>query len=129
MRIGKTEEFHCAVLKEIIMSIQSISGVLEQINFQAQQASTFQKSPLISDRQSVEKPLQFSDILFNSVNSINAMQSQAKTQSQDYMSGATDIGLNDVMVSLQKSSLALNLGVQVRNKLVSAYQEVMNMSV
>ncbi|WP_145542203.1 flagellar hook-basal body complex protein FliE [Yersinia alsatica] len=111
------------------MSIQSISGVLEQINFQAQQASTFQKSPLISDSQNVEKPLHFSDILFNSVNSINAMQSQAKSQSQDYMSGATDIGLNDVMVSLQKSSLALNLGVQVRNKLVSAYQEVMNMSV
>ncbi|ELI7923549.1 MULTISPECIES: flagellar hook-basal body complex protein FliE [Yersinia] len=111
------------------MSIQAIRGVLEQIDFQAQQTSAPQRSPLISDRQNVEKPLQFSDILFNSVNSINAMQTQAKTQSQDYMTGATDIGLNDVMVSLQKSSLALNLGVQVRNKLVSAYQDVMNMSV
>ncbi|EEQ11003.1 Flagellar hook-basal body protein [Yersinia mollaretii ATCC 43969] len=68
-------------------------------------------------------------MLFNSVNSINAMQTQAKSQSQDYMTGTPGIGLNDVMVSMQKSSLALNLGVQVRNKLVSAYQEVMNMSV
>ncbi len=45
------------------------------------------------------------------------------------MTGATDIGLNDVMVSMQKSSVALNLGIQVRNKMVSAYQEVMSMSV
>ncbi len=45
------------------------------------------------------------------------------------MSGAPDIGLNDVMVSLQKSTLALNLGIQVRNKMVSAYQEIMGMSV
>ncbi|EKN3445605.1 flagellar hook-basal body complex protein FliE [Yersinia enterocolitica] len=111
------------------MSIQSISGVLEQINFQAQQVSNTQRSPFISDRQGIEKPLQFSDVLFSSVNSINEIQTQAKSQSQDYLTGATDIGLNDVMVSLQKSSLALNLGVQVRNKLVSAYQEVMNMSV
>ncbi|EPZ8122853.1 flagellar hook-basal body complex protein FliE [Yersinia enterocolitica] len=111
------------------MSIQAIRGILEQINFQAQQASATQRSPLVSDRQNVDKSLQFSDILFNSVNSINTMQNQAINQSQNYMTGATDIGLNDVMVSLQKSTLALNLGVQVRNKLVSAYQDVMNMSV
>lgn len=111
------------------MSIQSMSGVLDQINFQAQQVSSTQKSPLISINQDVEKPIHFSDMLFNSVNSINAMQTQAKSQSQDYMTGTPGIGLNDVMVSMQKSSLALNLGVQVRNKLVSAYQEVMNMSV
>ena len=33
------------------------------------------------------------------------------------------------MVDLQKSSVSLQMGIQVRNKLVSAYQDVMNMQV
>lgn len=39
------------------------------------------------------------------------------------------ISLNDVMVDLQKSAVSLQLGVQVRNKLVAAYQDIMNMPV
>lgn len=109
------------------MSIQSIQGVLEQINFQAQQVSAPQKrsSFVLNSDNYVEKP-QFPTMLFNS---ISKAQNVAKNQAQDYMTGATDIGLNDVMVSLQKSSVALNLGIQVRNKMVSAYQEIMNMAV
>ena len=111
------------------MSIQSMKGVLDQISFQAQQTSATQKTPFISDNKNVDKKLQFSDVLFDSINNISQVQNTAKTQAQDYMTGATDIGLNDVMISMQKSSVALNLGIQVRNKMVSAYQEVMSMSV
>ncbi len=42
------------------------------------------------------------------------------------MSGSSDIGLNDVMLSMQKSSISFNFGVQARNKMLSAYQEIMN---
>ncbi|GAJ89217.1 flagellar hook-basal body complex protein FliE [Erwinia amylovora NBRC 12687 = CFBP 1232] len=69
----------------------------------------------------------FSDALFNSINEINKSQQTAKAQSQSWMSGNSDIGLNDVMLSLQKSSVAFSFGVQLRNKMLSAYQEVMNM--
>jgi len=37
------------------------------------------------------------------------------------------VALNDVMVDLQKANVAFQTGVQVRNKLVSAYQEMMSM--
>jgi hypothetical protein len=37
------------------------------------------------------------------------------------------VALNDVMTDLQKASVSLQMGIQVRNKLVSAYQEVMGM--
>jgi len=57
------------------------------------------------------------------------MQTQAKNQAQDYMMGSTKVGLNDVMIDMQKSSLAINFGVQARNKLVNAYQEIMSMPV
>jgi flagellar hook-basal body complex protein FliE len=108
------------------MSIQSMSGVLEQIQFQSQQISgAAQAKPLQNDANAVS----FSSLLFNSINDISQASTSAKSQAQSYMMGTSDIGLNDVMVSLQKSSLALNMGVQVRNKMVSAYQEIMNMAV
>jgi len=39
------------------------------------------------------------------------------------------VSLNDVMVDLQKSSVSMQMGIQVRNKLVSAYTDIMNMQV
>ncbi|ELP5717499.1 flagellar hook-basal body complex protein FliE (plasmid) [Enterobacter asburiae] len=110
------------------MSVQSLSSVLEQIQFQSQHiADSIEHSRAF---QSKEAPsVSFSSLLFSSINDINQLQNTAKMQSQDFVSGATDIGLNDVMVTMQKSSLALSLGVQARNKLVGAYQEIMNMAV
>lgn len=109
--------------------MQSMSGVLNQIQFQARQASSLNAMTAISGRNKNEKNASFSDLLLNSVNSINQMQNTARTQAQSYMTGASDVSLNDVMVSMQKSSIALNFGIQARNKMVSAYQEVMSMSV
>ncbi|MFN6886260.1 flagellar hook-basal body complex protein FliE, partial [Proteus mirabilis] len=43
--------------------------------------------------------------------------------------GTPGVELNDVMVDMQKSSISLQMGVQVRNKLVAAYQEIMSMQV
>ncbi|YCI29260.1 flagellar hook-basal body complex protein FliE [Erwinia sp. PK3-005] len=109
------------------MSIQSV-GVLEQIQLQANKIAATGSSLAIRDTENSE-PVSFSNLLINSLNTINQMQTGAKKQSENYLAGVPGIGLNDVMVSMQKSSIALNLGVQVRNKLVSAYQEIMNMPV
>lgn len=106
------------------MSIHSMTGILNQIQFQARQASGLNTH----DSTSEIGKLSFSDTLLSSINAMSQTQTVAKSQAQAYMSGAPGIELNDVMVSLQKSSLALNLGVQVRNKMVSAYQEIMGMS-
>ena len=43
--------------------------------------------------------------------------------------GKPDANLQDVMISLQKASISFQTMVQVRNKLVAAYQDVMNMQV
>ncbi|MGD8107210.1 flagellar hook-basal body complex protein FliE [Pantoea sp. FN0302] len=109
------------------MSIQS-TGVLEQIQFLANKISMSGNSLSVHDTKNSE-PVSFSGLLLNSLNNISQLQNHSKSLSENYMTGTPGIGLNDVMVSMQKSSIALNLGIQVRNKLVSAYQEIMNMSV
>jgi flagellar hook-basal body complex protein FliE len=109
------------------MSIQSMAGIIDQIHFQARELSGLNKADR-ADGATATNNSPFSDLLLNSINSINQAQNAAKDQSQAFMKGASDIGLNDVMVSLQKSSITLNLGIQVRNKIASAYQDIMGMS-
>jgi flagellar hook-basal body complex protein FliE len=104
------------------MSATLMRGVLDQIQSQAQLIS----GTPIARLDKSEKGFSFSDALFNSVNEINKMQLDAKKNTQQWMSGSSEIGLNDVMLSMQKSSISFSFGVQARNKMISAYQEIMN---
>ena len=60
---------------------------------------------------------------------ISDTQNAARTQAQDFEMGKPGIALNDVMVDMQKSSISMQMGIQVRNKLVAAYTDIMNMQV
>lgn len=84
--------------------------------------NTFSKQPL-SDNQS------FAAHLNLALNKISDAQILANNQAKAFEMGEPNISLNEVMVNLQKSSVSLQFGIQVRNKLVSAYQEIMNMNV
>ena len=53
----------------------------------------------------------------------------AQQMTQDFASGQSNVNLQDVMINLQKANLSFQQMVQVRNKLVTAYQDVMNMPV
>ncbi|PLR37275.1 flagellar hook-basal body complex protein FliE [Chimaeribacter californicus] len=105
------------------MSIQGIQSVLQQMQATALQAA----GPAAT-----AQPLQhagFASELKAAVGKISDIQNSARIQSEKFELGVPGVSLNDVMVDLQKSSVSLQLGVQVRNKLVSAYQEIMNMQV
>ena len=71
----------------------------------------------------------FAAELHASIERINQLQHVARSQMQLFESGSLDISLNDVMVDMQKAGLAFELGVQVRNRLLGAYREIMNMQV
>jgi len=107
------------------MSVNAMAGIIDQIHFQARQAAGINNR----DAATPDAGMPFATLLSDAVHSLNQVQNSAKSQAEAYMRGDADIGLNDVMVSMQKSTLALNLGIQVRNKMVSAYQDIMSMSV
>ena len=56
-------------------------------------------------------------------------QTAARTQAEKFTLGEPGVALNDVMTDMQKASVSMQMGIQVRNKLVAAYQEVMSMQV
>jgi flagellar hook-basal body complex protein FliE len=71
----------------------------------------------------------FSAALKSSLDSVAAAQNQADQLSQRFTLGDDKVNLSDVMISMQKANISFQATVQVRNKLVSAYQEMMNMQV
>ena len=71
----------------------------------------------------------FQSVLKNSIEGVNATQQTAESMAQAFEAGDPNTDLAGVMVAMQKASLSFQAMVQVRNKLVSAYQEVMSMQV
>ena len=71
---------------------------------------------------------QFGSLFTKLVDEVDSTRQAAATATQDVMLGKSD-QLHNAMISLQESSLALGLMVEVRNKLVESYQELMRMPV
>ena len=71
----------------------------------------------------------FSDALKSSLEQVSGSQIKADDMGKRFSMGDDKVSLSDVMISMQKASIGFQATVQVRNKLVSAYHEIMNMQV
>lgn len=74
-------------------------------------------------------PAEFQNALVQALDSVNGVQQNASNLAKAFEKGEQGVELVDVMVSLQKASVSFEAATQVRNRLVSAYQEIMNMPV
>ncbi|MFD1006857.1 flagellar hook-basal body complex protein FliE [Oceanisphaera ostreae] len=99
-------------------------------------------SALLSEMQAMQSELQplapanniapqqdFSAVLSQAVNSVNGLQKSTDSLRTRFEMGDQAVSLEEVMISSQKSSLAFDATVQVRNKVVEAYKTIMNMPV
>ena len=84
--------------------------------------------------QAAGKPVQetsggsdFSSLLQQSLSSVNETQQRAGKMVEAFESGASNVSLAEVMVESQKANVSFQATLQVRNKLVEAYKDVMNM--
>jgi flagellar hook-basal body complex protein FliE len=71
----------------------------------------------------------FASLLKHSVDQIATMQNQANALAGAYEAGDKSVDLTKVMLEVQKADLAFRAMTQVRNKLIDAYTQVMQMSV
>lgn len=105
----------------------STSSLLAQMRTMAAQSSA--SLPGADVAQKVSPSSSFSTLLAKTVNEVNSVQMHASEMSKAFESGAAGVDLADVMVSLQKADISFKAMTEVRNKLVSAYQDIMNMPV
>ena len=71
----------------------------------------------------------FGSLLKESVAKVDEAKKTAAAAAADFESGAPGADLTDVMLKVQKADLSFRAMTEVRNKLVNAYQEIMNMPV
>src|SRR5271165_1035444 len=69
--------------------------------------------------------LSFGDVLKNAVHSVNQLNDTASAQVNNLLQGSGDI--NSVMIAVEKADVSFQLMMQVRNKIVSAYQDIEKM--
>lgn len=107
------------------MSEMDIKAVLSQMRTLAAQAQSQPAAPAVQDQQGVD----FGALLKQSVDQVNSLQQDASGLSERFEIGDPSVDLTQVMVAVQKASVAFQAITQVRNKLVSAYQDIMNMPI
>ncbi|MEO0974084.1 MAG: flagellar hook-basal body complex protein FliE [Pseudomonadota bacterium] len=71
----------------------------------------------------------FGAMLKSSIDAVNATQQSAGAMVQRFEVGDPQMELGEVMVALQKADISFKAMTEVRNRLVDAYQEIMNMPV
>ncbi|MBU3825366.1 MAG: flagellar hook-basal body complex protein FliE [Candidatus Oceanisphaera merdipullorum] len=101
-----------------------------------------QATGLLSEMQAMRSELQplttpntiapkhdFASLLSDAVNNVNGLQKSTDDLRTRFELGDESVSLENVMISAQKSSIAFDATVQVRNKVVEAYKTIMNMPV
>ncbi len=108
------------------MAINGIQNTLQTLQGVAAQAAGQQSVKGLSDNASATG---FAGELRDSIRKVNQAQAQSTAKVKAFQMGDPNVELNDVMVDMQKAGIAFQMAIQVRNKLVSSYKEIMNMPV
>jgi flagellar hook-basal body complex protein FliE len=109
------------------MPVNALSSALQQMQAMAAQAASG-ASPAASESGAATTG-GFASALKASLDKISNDQKTAASESQAFELGSPNVSLNDVMVDGQKANIGFQFGLQVRNKLVTAYNEIAQMSV
>lgn len=110
------------------MSQMEIDRVLSQIRDLRAQAGLNQPAPL-NRATDADASVSFAAVLKQGIDQVNQQQQKAGALSAAFERGAPGVDLPQVMIEMQKSSLSFRAVTEVRNRLVSAYQDIMNMPV
>ena len=71
----------------------------------------------------------FADVLKQGLGQVNQTQQSADALATAFQRGTPGVELADVMIEMQKASVSFRAVTEVRNRMVSAYQDIMNMQI
>lgn len=81
------------------------------------------------DVQQTRETPSFGDMLGNAVNNVNELQQQTNELRTAYDMGDPNVDITRVMIAAEKSSVSFEALTQVRNRVVRAYEDIMNMPI
>jgi flagellar hook-basal body complex protein FliE len=105
------------------LEIDSVLAQIRSLSSQARVGATPAAAPQKSG------PSEFATLLSKGIDSVNQTQQSAAKLSDAFQRGDPGVELPQVMLEMQKASVSFRALTEVRNRVVSAYQEIMNMQV
>lgn len=113
------------------MNTIQTSQLLQQMRSLQTQASgaPAQGAAIAPDQGAATDKVDFSTVLKQSIESVNTQSQKASQMAAAFERGDSSVSLAQVMIEAQKASVGFEAMKRVRNDLVSAYKEIMNMSV
>ena len=113
------------------MKVTGMENMLAQMRaaMAAAQAGGAHLAPKATEVTGANKPTDFAAVLKSSLDGVAKMQNHAESMQQAFVLGDDKVSLSDVMIDMQKANIAFQTTVQVRNKVIAAYNDIMNMQV
>ena len=112
------------------MSTMEIDRVLSQIRALSSQASAGAAKPALQDKEAGSVAnTGFAQLLRQGIDQVNTAQNSATQMATAFERGTPGVELPQVMLEMQKASVSFRAVTEVRNKLVDAYQSIMNMPI
>ncbi|MFZ5352087.1 MAG: flagellar hook-basal body complex protein FliE [Bacillota bacterium] len=97
-----------------------------KVNFPVNQINLNNKNNVLEKDNN--NAVSFSDFLNSAIKQVNNLQIESEKLNEAFALGKTD-NIHQVMIAAEKADLALQFTMQIRNKLLDAYQEIMRMPV
>lgn len=110
----------------MITSLQGGNSILRELQaLQAEAAGLKDQSHNVNAVQQGD----FGTMLANALNNVNTTMVDADNLRTRFDMGDNSVSLSDVMIASQKASMAFEATIQIRNKCVEAYKNIMQMQV
>jgi flagellar hook-basal body complex protein FliE len=109
--------------------VNPLTSALQQMQAMAAEAAGGSKASALGEQAGAANAGSFAAALKSSLDKISSDQKKADNEWKAFEVGASNVSLNDVMVDMQKAGIGFQFGLQVRNRLVTAYNEIMQMSI
>lgn len=105
-------------------NISAVDGLLAQMRVAATAAGLREPAPLAQSGK-----VDFSNVLKNALDGVAQSQEKSESLQKSFVMGDDKVSLSDTMIAMQKAGINFQATVQVRNKVVQAYNDIMNMQV
>ncbi|MDH4285749.1 MAG: flagellar hook-basal body complex protein FliE [Gallionellaceae bacterium] len=107
------------------MSISKIDSVLAEMRA----AMTIAQGGIAPKAKIAAPATDFTHALKTSLDNVSRAQNHAEAMQKAFVMGDDKVSLSDVMIDMQKANISFQTTVQVRNKVIAAYNDIMNMQV
>jgi flagellar hook-basal body complex protein FliE len=114
-------------INRVLLEMRSLKAQTQALN----PTGAVDSNPLNNSKAltSVDEAPNFGQLFSQAINKVNDVQKASNNMATAFEQGRSGVDITDVMIASQKASVSFQAMVQVRNKLVDAYRDVMNMPV